>query len=381
DPLSPYLFTLVMEVLTLMLQRKVQDSNLFTYHMYYSKLELINLCFTDDWFLFSYGDVQSASVIKEALEEFKEGKLSVKYLGVLLVSSRLMIRDCNELLDMLLSLKESLWVKWIHEYKLNGRNFWDIPLRGNMYWGWRKILQLRPIIREFIWCKIGDCASTSLWFDRWCDSGPLASNISYRDIFRTGLNLTSKVKDVIHNSTWLWPPELLVKYPFLNECHVLIVEGNSDVLVWRNSLGITKHFSISQVWSHIRPRDTKVDWYNMVWFASCISRHAFNLWLIVRRKLKTQDLVRAWDVSDSLGTACSLCGGQPDSYDHLFFECSFAHAIWDRMKVLDGLDSSPPNIYSIINDLLPIARRRSMTSIVAKLVVAASAYFIWQERN
>ncbi|GJU69972.1 polypyrimidine tract-binding protein homolog 2 isoform X1 [Tanacetum coccineum] len=54
----------------------------------------------------------------------------------------------------LLSLKESLWVKWVHAYKLNGRNFWDVPIRGNMSWSWRKILQLRPSIREFIWRKI-----------------------------------------------------------------------------------------------------------------------------------------------------------------------------------------------------------------------------------
>ncbi|GKE44559.1 hypothetical protein Tco_1471843, partial [Tanacetum coccineum] len=101
--------------------------------MYCSKLELINLCFADDLFLFAYGDVNSASIIKEALEEFKdasgltpslpksttyfcnvlnhiklsilqilpfeEGKLPVKYLGILLVSSRLMIKDCNKLLD------------------------------------------------------------------------------------------------------------------------------------------------------------------------------------------------------------------------------------------------------------------------------------------
>ncbi|GKF79097.1 hypothetical protein Tco_0234665, partial [Tanacetum coccineum] len=35
----------------------------------------------------------------------------------------------------LLTLKESLWVKWIHEYKLNGRNFWDIMLHGEMSLG------------------------------------------------------------------------------------------------------------------------------------------------------------------------------------------------------------------------------------------------------
>ncbi|GKC42974.1 putative ribonuclease H-like domain-containing protein, partial [Tanacetum coccineum] len=62
----------------------------------------------------------------------------------------------------LLSFKESLWVKWIHEYKLNERSFWDVPLRGNMSWGSRKMLQLRPIIHDFIWCKLDDGARTSL---------------------------------------------------------------------------------------------------------------------------------------------------------------------------------------------------------------------------
>ncbi|GKD22518.1 hypothetical protein Tco_1224221 [Tanacetum coccineum] len=32
----------------------------------------------------------------------------------------------------LVSIKDSLWVKWVHSYKLKGRNFWDMPLRGNM---------------------------------------------------------------------------------------------------------------------------------------------------------------------------------------------------------------------------------------------------------
>ncbi|GKG58458.1 hypothetical protein Tco_0592237, partial [Tanacetum coccineum] len=31
--------------------------------------------------------------------------------------------------------------------------------------------------------------------------------------------------------------------------------------------------------------------------------------------------------------------------------------------------------------LLPIAKRKSSKSIIGKLVVAAAAYFVWQERN
>nr|GFB91334.1 putative RNA-directed DNA polymerase, eukaryota, reverse transcriptase zinc-binding domain protein [Tanacetum cinerariifolium] len=50
DPPFLYLFTLVMEVLTLMLQKRVQASDSFSYHRYCSKLELVNLCFVDDLF-------------------------------------------------------------------------------------------------------------------------------------------------------------------------------------------------------------------------------------------------------------------------------------------------------------------------------------------
>ncbi|GJV92934.1 polypyrimidine tract-binding protein homolog 2 isoform X1 [Tanacetum coccineum] len=71
NPMSPYLLTLVMEVLTLMLHRQVRESESFTYHRYCSNLDIINLCFADDLFLFSHGDVNSAWAIMEALDEFK----------------------------------------------------------------------------------------------------------------------------------------------------------------------------------------------------------------------------------------------------------------------------------------------------------------------
>ncbi|GJR71495.1 putative reverse transcriptase domain, reverse transcriptase zinc-binding domain protein [Tanacetum coccineum] len=101
DSMSPYLFTLVMEVLTLVLHRRAHESE-FTYHRYYSKLNIINLCFTNDMFLFAHSDVNSARVIVESLEELKdasESKLPKKHLGVPLVPSRLLCRDCMELME------------------------------------------------------------------------------------------------------------------------------------------------------------------------------------------------------------------------------------------------------------------------------------------
>ncbi|GKA91539.1 homeodomain-like protein [Tanacetum coccineum] len=97
------------------------------FYRYCEEIHLINVCFADDLFIFARGDVESARVIMDALEEFKmtsglvpslpksttyfcnvvnhiknsilnimpfsEGELPVKYLGVPLISSRLLIRD------------------------------------------------------------------------------------------------------------------------------------------------------------------------------------------------------------------------------------------------------------------------------------------------
>ena len=281
----------------------------------------------------------------------------------------------------MLILKESLWVKWIHEYKIKGRNFWDIPVRGNMSWGWRKILNLRPMVRNFIWKVIGNGTSTSLWYDKWTDLDPLASRISPRDIHSAGLSLQSKVSDIIVQGSWVWPQHIASKYLFLNDYVTTVHDDFLDLMVWRNRQGKIVNFSVSQVWSDIRHQNNKVAWYNMVWFPACIPRHAVNLWLVIRKRLNTQDLIPVWDSSAALGTVCSLCESVPDSHDHLFFECSFARGVWDRLKDLACIDLSTPNIYDIIGFLLPIVKKRTSKSVCAKLVVAATAYFIWQERN
>ncbi|GJU58418.1 hypothetical protein Tco_1236184, partial [Tanacetum coccineum] len=224
-----------MEVLTLILKRRVQDSNVFRYHKHCEELKIINVFFADELFIFARGDVELAQVIMDSLEEFKrvsglvpsipkstaffcnvlnhvkleilnimpflEGKLPVKYLRVPLISLRPLNKDCKILVEKaknriedwinkslsfagrlqlwrakvawddiclpkqegglglrslelfniafmtthiwnIISNKESLWVRWIHVYKLKGRSIWVIPQKNDMSWGWRKFLQL-----------------------------------------------------------------------------------------------------------------------------------------------------------------------------------------------------------------------------------------------
>ncbi|GJY29652.1 hypothetical protein Tco_0405419 [Tanacetum coccineum] len=113
----------------------------------------------------------------------------------------------------------------------------------------------------------------------------------------------------------------------------------------------------------------------------CIPKHAFNLWLVIKGKLKTQDKLRSWDVSNSLTTKCSLCDSQPDSHEHLFFDCSFSRQVWCHMRDVAGMSHVPPSLELILDYIIPIAKRRTSRSVISKLVLASSTYFIWQERN
>ncbi|GJW93328.1 hypothetical protein Tco_0173000 [Tanacetum coccineum] len=416
DPLSPYLFTLIMEILTLMLQRGIRNTSSFTYHRFCSKLKLVNLCFADDLFLFGHGDVGSVTIINNALFEFKEasglvpslpkstayfcnvlnftkidilqilpfeeGRLPVKYLGVPLVSSRLAFKDCKELIErvqsrvndwknkslsaagrvqLVRSVLSAMHIYWASMFIIPSRVLLDIEqimrgfvwCQGNMRKGhakvaWdvvclpkdeggqgirRKILQLRPLIRDNMWYKIGDGNVASLWFDKWCDLSPLSNFISPRDWYRAGLNSSSKVQEVTRNGTWDWPPYLTDKFPMLQTINIILSQS-PDCLEWHDELGVLKPFYVSSVWSTIRPRNLKVDWFAVVWFAYCIPRHAFNLWLV-----------------------------------------------WNHMKSFAGLDTSTTLFSHIMSIIKPFANRRSSKSVIAKLVLAASAYFIWQERN
>nr|GEY03267.1 hypothetical protein [Tanacetum cinerariifolium] len=258
DPLSPYLFTLIMEVFMLMLKRRVSKTSTFTYHRFFSELDLINLCFADDLFLFAHGDANSAKVIKDALDDFKDAS------GL---NPTLMVSHVWKLL----ALKESLWVKWIHVYKLKNRSFWDIPYRERLLCG-----------------------------------------------------LTSGVLRVLYLKSFH---------------HETLLEL---VLTMLPRDGMGKPFSVHNVWNLIPPRDNPITWCDLVWFHACIPRHAFNMWLILKQQLRTQDCLRSWEIA--------------------------------------GLTGAGPSLALIITHLLPIAKRKSSKSCIGKLVVAAAAYFIWHEQ-
>ncbi|GKD87108.1 hypothetical protein Tco_1358262, partial [Tanacetum coccineum] len=66
----PTFFTLVIEVLNLMVIRQVKAEKRFKYHWGSKELKITSLCFADDLLMLCHGDLISASVLRRGLDEF-----------------------------------------------------------------------------------------------------------------------------------------------------------------------------------------------------------------------------------------------------------------------------------------------------------------------
>ncbi|GJX99144.1 reverse transcriptase domain-containing protein [Tanacetum coccineum] len=183
DPMSPYLFTLVMEVLTLMLHRWARESD-FTYHQYCSKLNIINLFFADDLFLFDLnGSVEDCmeltEKVKRRINDWKNKSLS-------LAGRAQLIR----------SVLGSTHVYWASVFILPSS----------------LMLELEQLMRGFLWCQ-GEMrrGKAKVAWEDVC----LPRKEGGLDIYRAGLGLSAKVGEIIEGGTWCWPPDWISKYPDL----------------------------------------------------------------------------------------------------------------------------------------------------------------------
>lgn len=104
----------------------------------------------------------------------------------------------------------------------------------------------------------------------------------------------------------------------------------------------------------------------------------------MNESLKTQDKLQLWDVPRNVNLStlvCPLCNLVRDSHSHLFFECDFAANLWRRVRSLAAMEDVEPDLKCIIDHLKPLSHRNLFRSIVRRLILGASAYFVWLERN
>ncbi|XP_021996045.1 uncharacterized protein LOC110893236 [Helianthus annuus] len=204
-------------------------------------------------------------------------------------------------------------------------------------------------------------------------------------IANVGFNMETKLAEIHVQGEWRWPTLWVERFPVLANLRHIVLNANSrDKLVWKTRVGRQVEFSTTSVWDDVRTTQNEVQWAKVVWFSQAIPRHSFIMWLIVNKKLKTQDIMRTWNSSGNANfnlMCCSLCTSGPDSHEHLFFECGYASDVWNGVKQKADVGTTPNQWHAIFDYLLGIANSKKITHVIVKLLMSTAAYFVWDERN
>lgn len=148
--------------------------------------------------------------------------------------------------------------------------------------------------------------------------------------------------------------------------------------MWVTNSGNKIEFATKWVWKDFCGTGNNVLWKDVVWFSLNIPRHAFVLWMAIQDRLMRQDRIAIWKPNDVM--RCVFCKLNQDSHEHLFFKCKYTENVWNEMqKLIDKKFSF--NWHRIIDEFSQLKANRSICSVLRRLVLGATVYFIWQKRN
>ncbi|KAL2246930.1 UNVERIFIED_CONTAM: hypothetical protein Sindi_2545300 [Sesamum indicum] len=439
DPLSPYLFVLVMEALHLGFLQRIEQDMQFTYHWKCESSKVFQMGFADDLLLLCKADLDSIRVFKEGLDWFAELsglRLNVQKSHLIISRSAQNVKD--QMLDILgfqeghlpmseieKRLRTFLWKGTTSSgyAKVAWKDVCRPMDEGGL--GFKDISTLNRALMSKKLCDVIQCDRTSIWV-QWLYQDRLrersiwtirehGGSWGWRKILRLRPFLRTIVDYQIGNGDrffvwqdpWHHLGPLIERFP-QGPRHLRLAESAKLSLVisageWQwptitdfECLEITHNLPLifggedRVVWRCDEGQPTtqalyrlfthpepKVGWSSLLLGSLKIPRHSFILWLAILGKLPTTD--KSW--LSHLGV-CILCDeGATESHPHLFFQCRFSRQCLYEIRRRIRFHWPNRDWATDIEWATRKWRGEHIINRAYRTLLAACVYHIWKERN
>ncbi|XP_059285666.1 uncharacterized protein LOC132039142 [Lycium ferocissimum] len=115
-----------------------------------------------------------------------------------------------------------------------------------------------------------------------------------------------------------------------------IIEARQEIpqrqLVMQNSKSM-----IRQIYLQLLGQQERISWKSLMFNNEASAKARFTMWLHFHGRMLTSDRLAKWGLK--VDPVCVLCQWHQESRNHLFVECVFIKAVWDRLL---GLMKSKP---------------------------------------
>ncbi|KAL0434078.1 UNVERIFIED_CONTAM: LINE-1 retrotransposable element O protein [Sesamum latifolium] len=442
DPMSPYLFMLVMEVLTLIIHQFIDQDGGFSYHWRCDEVQLFQLGFADDLLLLSRADTSSIRIFQRGLAVFND----LSGLHVNPQKSHLILSRSGRLIGKCFFL---LW-DFPRDNFLSGiwaYHCWPPALQ--VYWAMAFILpktvirEIEKRLRSFLWkgCTSVGYAKVS-WQQAFVEGhvgrslfhlGGLdnpyrlrgasiwtvsdqSGSWGWRKLVRLRVHMRSfttyRIGPGSSFSLWHDPwhdlGPLILRFPSGSQhsstsstalLSTVIQDGSWHwpPITNMESIDITHclpaihggqdrilwtgpgaSFSSAAAYTIFHPPGPKVDWSSLLVGSLKIPRHRFILWLALLGRLSMLD--KPW--LQHLGTDCILCRAtMPETHSHLFFLCPFAADCLREIRATVIFNWPYSSWDTTIQWAAARWRGKHVVNASYKALLASIVYHIWEERN
>ncbi|XP_035546552.1 uncharacterized protein LOC118348611 [Juglans regia] len=239
DPLSPYLFILMEEVLSRLLRSNFQDGRIGKFSHPIGAPLVSLLLYADDILIFTNGGKREGGLGMKDLKEVQKS-LHMKFAFRILSSN-------------------NLWSDFFRAKYIRHSHFSTYKVKPTDSRFWRSIVKMLPEVMDNVNVLVRG-GNASFWFDRWLASGPLS--IRVEEITNNRLRL----QDCWSNN--FWDEDLLRELVSEEVVEEIIqmpinVTQGLDLFVWKPSTD--GRFSTRTAWEVVRKRGQELPWHDWFW--------------------------------------------------------------------------------------------------------------------
>ena len=107
-------------------------------------------------------------------------------------------------------------------------------------------------------------------------------------------------------------------------------------------------------------------------------RHSFIAWILIKGRLPVNKRLQKF-IPDTVLT-CDLCNEGEETQDHLFFDCKYARAVWEKVTDWVGVKVEASTLQEWTDYILKYNRQKAYREVLYG-IITATIYHLWRVRN
>ncbi|XP_059626585.1 uncharacterized protein LOC132269414 [Cornus florida] len=154
----------------------------------------------------------------------------------------------------------------------------------------------------------------------------------------------------------------------------IIIKPGTDKIVWRHS-----QFSLKAAWSVCRYTGSTQKWSAIIWRYSR-PRVAMGVCIILHNR--NLSLVNLQKCGIILTSICHNCWRSMDTNDHLFYNCTYAQAVWQEIFSLIQMELPVcESLMEVVDWFCLQTSNKSVKTKILSAIFTTTVWKIWNVRN